>query len=99
MKGRLLFLMVFGLIGCGGKFELKPPVQLPTRTELRKKIEGMNKNQLLQALGKPDKTSEASADYQVWYYRRDMAKDEVTGKPCRLMIDIKNGKAVDLQFH
>lgn len=114
MKGRWLFLLVFGLIGCGGQVEVKQaekkevkqekqpapqPVNLPTRAELRRKIEGLDQNQLLQVLGRPDKTDEASADYQVWYYRRGMAKDEITGRVCPLMIDLKKGKVVDVQFH
>jgi hypothetical protein len=81
-----------------------PGAKKPTTpAEVRKAAEGKTPREVMQALGKPSTTWNASDDLDdpaykgTWTYY-DVATDPVTGKPAAALVRFKDGKVVEVRF-
>lgn len=70
----LLALLALTLLACGGG----GPKKVRTREELEKILAGKDRDQVLEIMGRPDRTYETS-DGENWSYDR-VARDPVSGK-------------------
>lgn len=83
MRAVYLSALVLSLAGCG-KAPPAPPAVQPakpdpvTREEFKKAVEGKTPDEVVEAVGKPDQTSE-SGGRKYWYYDR-RTTDPTTGK-------------------
>jgi hypothetical protein len=68
-----------------------------TRDEFRAKVIGKTQNDVLSAVGKPDRTIDLG-DTTTWTYR-DRARDAITGKLDGLIqVTFQSGRAMDVSF-
>lgn len=75
--------------------------KLPTRDELKARLIGKTRDETIEAIGRPDSTSEIG-NWQVWYYRAGHSYDPIAQKPdVRLTVWFDNnddGKARALDY-
>lgn len=84
------------LLACGT--DLKPKAKVRTREELKTLLVGKTKDEVLQILGKPEKTVETPAG-DVWHYR-GITRDPISGKDdLSTWVDFdRNGRVEKLSF-
>lgn len=99
MRAILIAMMLTGLVGCGQVGNSPPAAVKKTyeRGELEKMLKGKTEAEVIELIGKPDRTQKSGAN-STWIYD-GISKDNVTGKvDSKVLVEIEAGKVDRIHF-
>jgi hypothetical protein len=95
----LTIALVVGMYFAVAAYHRPPPETAPvfTRTEFTKKVLGKSESEVIQAVGKPDDTSEDS-NSRYWHFKRRTRDPLTNEKDTDVQVVIKQGRVANVNY-
>jgi outer membrane protein assembly factor BamE (lipoprotein component of BamABCDE complex) len=86
------------LLGMGAAVKNEATAKVYTREEFERLVIGKTKDEVIKAVGRPDRTSKQAEGTEYWYYS-DVIRDPITGKLDRqVQVVFEDGLPVRINF-